>query len=263
MTDEYKGNDVTPGEEGTTQPPIAEATADTSAPEPITKQEFAQFQTELKEELKRIIQSQTGKAESRIKKEVDSKLSQVEANFKSLREAGYPVTDEDLKEARTQAIRGMMSTLADNESAAQQTPTASNPQEQAVVKQANEALKELQNRYGYVLGKNDPEFWAISNKFYDFQAEAWIGPPDEFIPTYEQKLREINTRLGRPVPQEINIQGSPSARIPSPVGSATGGSIEALNNELGMLQSKSGRTAADEKRRKEIEAELLKHVPRK
>jgi len=254
MTDEYKGNDVTPGEEGTTQPPIAEATADTSAPEPITKQEFAQFQTELKEELKRIIQSQTGKAESRIKKEVDSKLSQVEANFKSLREAGYPVTDEDLKEARTQAIRGMMSTLADNESAAQQTPTASNPQEQAVVKQANEAMHNLQRQYHYVLTENDPEFWDV----------PFTGvPPDEFLSKYEAGLREVVTRLGRPVPQQTIVQGSPSARIPSPGGSATGGSIEALTNELGILQSKSGRTAADEKRRKEIEAELLKHVPRK
>ena len=254
MSDEYLGGDDSQTDPGLEQPQAPDAAI--VEPKPITGADLDAWSKEFRKDLLNVIRSQTVQAESNIKKEVDAKLVQVEKNFKELKAAGYPVTDEDLKIAKSEAISEALKTLTSSEEDEAQPSRArsTDPKQEAVIKQANEAMRNLQKQYGYVLTENDPEFWDV----------PFTGvPPDEFLSKYEAGLREVVTRLGRPVPQQTIVQGSPSARIPSPVGSATGGSIEALNNELGMLQSKSGRTAADEKRRKEIEAELLKHVPRK
>lgn len=260
MNDVYLGDVGAPEGDGQSPPPIADATAQPTAPEPITKLEFEKFKAELADEIKRTIQSQTGKAESRIKKDVESKLAQVEANFKSLREAGYPVTDEDLKAARSQAMRETLASLPGEDDAAQRNQPAPNPERQAVANDTMKALRSLQKQYGYVLTENDPEYWDLVDADV-----AHAESPTKFLEMHEAKLREVVTRLGRPVPppsQPAQI-GNPAARIPAPVGTPTGGNIEALNNELGVLLNKHNLTPAEDRRRKEIEAELLKHVPRK
>lgn len=258
-TDVYLGDVGAPEGDGQSPPPIADATAQPTAPEPITKLEFEKFKAELADEIKRTIQSQTGKAESRIKKDVESKLAQVEANFKSLREAGYPVTDEDLKAARSQAMRETLASLPGEDDAAQRNQPAPNPERQAAASETMKALRSLQKQYGYVLTENDPEYWDLVDADV-----AHAETPAKFLEMHEAALREVVTRLGRPVPQQQTAQiSNPAARVPTPTGMPTGGNIDALTNELGTLNNKTNRTPAEDRRRKEIEAELLKYVPKK
>ena len=250
MVDEYQGGIAEPVEPGQALPQTSEGAAQADAPEPITKKELEAFKKELTSELLRAVQSQTDKAKSSITKEVDAKLKQVEATFKELKDAGYAVTDDDLKLARTQAIRDVIASSQGQEQAAK---PASKPEDAAIVVETNNKMRELQKRYGYVLTDNDPEFWDIP-----FQG----SPPEEFLSKYEEGLRTVVSRLGRSLPAVEAQAGSPSARVPTPVGGASGGT-DYLTKELDRLQSKTNPTPQDIKRRKEIVEELMKIVPKR
>lgn len=251
MVDEYQGGSDTPLEEGQPLAPALEGAVQTEQPEPITKKELEAFKKELTGELLRVIQSQTDKAQSRIAKDVDAKLKEVETTFKELKEAGYAVTEDDLKLARNQALRDVLASPRGKEQAAQ---PASDPRQEATIRDTNNKMRELQKQYGYVLTDNDPEFWDVP--FQD-------STPEQFLQKYEEGLRTVVGRLGRPLPQQQSaISGSSSARVPTPSGGATGG-VEGLTRELEALQKKSFTTPSEDKRRKEIVAELMKQVPRK
>lgn len=261
--DEYLGNAGTPEEAGQLQPSIAEAnataTAQPDAPEPITKQYLDNWKSaltkELTEEMRRVVQSQTGKAESRIKKDVESKLMQVDANFKSLREAGFPVTDEDLKQARSQAMRETMSSLQEDDSAAQRNQPAPDPQRQAVANETTKALRALQKQYGYVLGENEPEYWDLVDADV-----AHAETPEKFLEMHEAALREFVTRTGRPLPQQQAPAqiSNPAARIAPPVGAPISGNRqEQLTRRLNEIQSKGLLLSkADQSEKKTILEEL-------
>ena len=250
MVDEYQGAAVEQAEEGQPLPEAGTPAAETAAPEPITKRELEAFKKELTGELLRVIQSQTDKAQSRIKKEVDAKLGQVEATFKELKEAGYSVTEDDLKLARSQALRDVLTASRDQDAAAQ--PPSGPPIADAKVRETNEAMRQLQKQYGYVLTENDPEFWEVP-----FQGSA----PEDFLAKYEAGLKDVVTRLGRPLPAQAQSV-NPVTRTPTPGGTAITG-LEGLTAELNRLLENPSQAPADVKRRKELQKEILKHVPTK
>jgi hypothetical protein len=175
----------------------------------MTKAEFTAAIKELKADLLHVISSQAGRTESKLKKEVDQRIAQAEAQLNLLKASGYPVTDEDFKQVRSQAI--VDASLGVNPQAA---PPAG-PQQNPVVTETNNKLREMQKQYGYVLTENDPEFYEIN-----FQNPN----PEQFLAEYEAKLREAAPRAGRQLPAP---SAPPGARLSSPVGSAAGSDLYA------------------------------------
>lgn len=208
--DEYVGGAAPQTDPGPGQPQGApQAPAAGAPPEPLTKADLEAFKTEFRKDLLNVIRSQTGEAESKIKREVEAKLSQVETNFRAMKEAGIPVTDRDLEVARSQAISEAAKTLSVTDGGAQTPQSATpDPTDDPLVKQTNEAMFALQKQYGYRITASDPEFDEI----------PWSGSkPEDFLTAYEAKLVEINTRLGRPLPRK---SVNPTARIAPPPGGA-------------------------------------------
>jgi uncharacterized protein YgbK (DUF1537 family) len=104
-----------------------------------------------------------------------------------------------------------------------------------------------------VVTTNDPEFYEI----------PWSGStPDEFLAKGEEALKSLATRLNRQMPQQ-EAPGSPSARLPGPVGVVSSGSVEALTKELEALQRKRYPSQADINRRKEIVERLVEAAPKR
>jgi len=250
MADEYLGQVDMPAEGGQPLPQTGEPVADATETKPITRADIAAELRAFEDKMLRAIQSQTDKSKSQIKKEVEAKLASVEATFKELKEAGYAVTDEDLRLARTQALRETMTASREQDNAAQQSSAPAHDAE--TVRKTNDAMRQLQKRYGYVLQENDPEFWEVP-----FQNST----PEDFIAKYEAGLKDVVTRLGRPLPQ-AEAPGNLAARMPPPAGMPVGG-LDSMTDELTKLQNKTNPTPADIKRRKELALEIGKHIPKK
>lgn len=193
------------------------------------------------------VQKMTTKQENRVSK----KLSEWE---KRVIEAGISVTPE-MKNTAQQRIA--MDMLNDEAEAAQPDPYSTkaptgNPITQKVVDETNAGMRALQKKYDYVLTENDPEYWEV----------PWTGStPEVFLQTYEAKLKDAAPRRGRQLPSDAQ-PGNPAARVPGPSGASVVGE-DAIREELVKLQSKSSRTGAEENRRKQLESELLKLIPRR
>lgn len=208
MVDEYTGLAAT-DEAGTPQ-----TTVPTDAPaqpeQPITKADL----TALRDELLKSIQSQTGKAENRIKKEVDAKLNEVAQTVKVLKDAGYQITDAEVSALNANALREAIATSR-QDSDPQSRPPA-NPLLQDQIKETNAAALQLTKDYGYVLTDNDPETYEIN----DLVKKGCT--PEEYLAKVEESLVSAVTRTGRPLPHK-QTPGSSNARLPGPSGSAAGG----------------------------------------
>jgi hypothetical protein len=236
MADEYLGVTNLSESGGTDTQPIGEQVQSTESerPEPVTKRELETWSKEFRKDLLNVIRSQTGQTESNIKKDVDARLNQVDENFKKLRAAGYPVTEEDLKVAKSRELTDALRTLpnAEGDSRSSHEP-AVDIEHEAVIQKTSEALRSLEKRYGYVMDQHDPEYWELKNAgIFDSN----VTTPEKCLAMYQQKLQEINTRLGRPLPA-AEATGSIAARMPPPAGMPVGGNQEQqLNTRLREIQ---------------------------
>ncbi len=213
---------------------------DTGAePKYVTEETLQRMLAERDEQLKRSFQSLTDKQVSRVEKT----LKQWEQRMS---EEGLPVDDQLRQQARNRlALRELE--LMDDEPA-RNVGHRIDPRIEAV--RAKE--KELKARYGVDLSPDDDEYYDVNFSHPN---------PDRYIVQYESALRAKAERLNPHA--QSQAQGNPASRVPAPAGAATGNNIDNLTNELGKLQAKPNRSPAEEKRRKEIEAELLKQLPRR
>jgi len=218
--DEYEGTEANI-ENGISQEQIREDSGVKPPEQPITKTELLA----LKEELLKAIQSQTGKAENRIKKEVDAKLGEVSQTVKDLKDAGVQLTDAEISVMKANAMREAVTASRNTE--ASRPSVSANPIEQKKIDDTNAKWRDLLKTYGVVPTANDPEFYEI----------PWNGvPPEEFLEKGEQQLVALATRMERPLPNKT-LPGSPEARMPGPAGGMTGGGrLEQLTRRLNEIQ---------------------------
>lgn len=218
------------------------------AGQPVEKQEDNQpkYVTEetLRAELDKFwkgVQSMTTKQEKRVSK-------QLEEWEKRVTDAGITVST-DMRNAAQERIA--LSMLEDDSKVAK--PAAPlKPYDDPVVADVNKWIDEVQQQYGFQFTDNDPEWYEIN--FHNPNPEA-------FKRQFESKLSEAASRAGKPIPQKPVQSGNPSARVPAPAGVSVN-NLDFLNQELAQLQAKSNPTRAEEQRRKEIVAELLRQVPK-
>lgn len=247
MSDEYMGDASPEPEAGQPSADVQPDAQEGAKPEPITLDILQKVLAENNEQLLRKVQSLNDKQDARVDKRLDKWTA-------SLENQGIRVTS-DMKDRKKieLAMQEADRAIAEEDSAqlpSQQKATGPDP---AVVKQTNEAMRALQKKYGYALTQNDPEFWEVP--FQD-------STPQEFLVKYEAGLKDVVTRLGRPLPAETaQTPTNPASRIPAPIGAPVGG-IDSMTAELNKLQDKVGRTALDNKRLKELTAELVKHIPK-
>jgi hypothetical protein len=186
------------------------------------------------------IQSMTAKHEKRVSK-------QLEEWEKRVSESGITVSN-DMRQAAEQRIA--LSMLEEDNKAAKPVEPQKSRVSPDVVEQVNTKMRELSGELGVTLTEDDPEYWEVN----------YTNPnPEKFLQQYERKLKAKAERVSQ---VQLAQPGNPAARVPAPTGFASGG-IDSLNSELAALQAKAHPSPAEEKRRKEIVAELLKHVPKR
>lgn len=214
-------------------------------PKYVTEDRFAEFE----DKLMRTVQSLTDKQESRIKKELASRLDEVKANIAEARAAGYNVPPEIEREMTAEAYRDVLTKVNQNKAA---QPPASRPQPRPEdVEKVDIGIAKLVAKYGFKLNADDKEVSLLDSVTLD---------PDVYLASFEKAMQAKAASLGRSLPPEP-LGGSPAARVAAPGGMPTGG-IEALNAELERLQSVTHPTQAQIARRKELTAEMLKHLPK-
>lgn len=208
-------------------------------PKYVTEETLERMLAERDEQLKRSFQSLTDKQVSRV----DKKLKQWEQR---MTEEGLPVDDQLRQQARSRLALRELELMEDEP--AQGVDHRIDPRIEAVRAKENE----LKAQYGVDLSPNDDEYYDVNFSHPN---------PDRYLVQYENALRAKAERLNPHA--QSQPQGNPASRVPAPAGSATGSNIDNLTTELGKLQSKPNRSPAEEKRRKELEAELLKLLPRR
>ena len=250
MSDEYLGNASPEPEAGEPSEELLEQEPQEGAkPDPVTLDSFRQMLDERNESLVSRLQSLTDRQEDRVTKKLDKWTE-------ALKKFDVNVTDDMINNKRLEIATAeadrAIADEDDSQSPSRQSKTQPDPE---VVKATNEAMKALQKQYGYVLDRNDPEYWEVP--FQD-------STPQDFLAKYEAGLKDVVTRLGRPLPQQTQEQpaSNPGTRTPPPSGAPFGG-VESITVELNTLQNKVGRTREDNKRIAALSAELMKHIPKK
>lgn len=235
MSDQLEESYQPEVEEGQSSQPEGEA-----QPKFVTVEDL----TALEERLKRRLQSLTDKQESRISK----RLREWEERAKA---QGFEVDDQMRQEARRREVLRLLDEEGEIEPAQADLPRI-DPAVKAKIEATNARYAELQREYGVTLTDSDPEYWDVNWRHRD---------PERFLKQAEAALKEKAERVGKQPGAQSQSLSSPSTTAPSPRGTA-GASIDEMTQELGRLQTKANPTPAEEKRRKELVAELMKHIPR-
>jgi hypothetical protein len=222
-----------------------------ASPEPpVDKQEYVTLAT-LREELaknaeetRRIVQSLTDKQESRV----NSKLTKWAEAYEKASGSKAPqelLSRKNLEFASAEADRA----IGDERQPTPSLPPGLDPakfeQDKARI---HARIAELENELGVKMDDDSERMvnWDFSN------------PADNVIAQAEKALRYKAWEAGQGSPKIAPNAG----RMPAPGGAPGAGMLEAFTDELSALQDKRGRTRDDEKRMKELEVEILKHVPR-
>lgn len=232
-------------EEGQTLPETPEGEPQGGTVEYITK---ADFDSAI-ERLSREMQSRSDRSESRVKKAVEDKLAAIDARAKEFRDAGYPVSDEEIKLSKSEVMRKALN--QDTEAGPQ--PYVADP----VIEQTNLQAAKLYAEYGAVLTPADQEFSTVN----------WnAATPDAFLASLTTALKSKNRRLGKAAPQAAQPapttpdNSAPStAKIPT-LGAVPGGDrLMQLTNELTALQAADDRySSVNEAKRTAIIEEMKK-----
>jgi hypothetical protein len=255
MDNGYQGGGASQVEPGQAPPPavpVTEPQAGAAPPEPITKADLELFSKNLKAELLHVISSQAGRTESKLRKEVDQRVAQAEANLNQLKADGYTVTDEDFKRVRSQAIvdASMGNTLQAATQAASQQPIRS-PELQQMIDDTNRQAKELEAEYGVTIEATDQEYADYVSPFEKHPN------PQVFLKQLRTALEEKAARTNAAPPKPA-LPGNPQARTPAPMGAGGVGREDDLNKRLQYIQNVDPfkRDVTLSKERAEINKEL-------
>ena len=151
----------------------------------------------------RQIQSLSDKAESRITKQVNEQLGQLDAQYADLKAAGIPVTDEMLQNAKAKVVQESLAVQASEGGDGKETVPPADPINDFI----NARTQQLYQEYGLVVELDDPESKAID------QSDPW-----KFLNTLEAQLQVKRERVG-PEPDKA---ANPPATMPA---LGTGGGI--------------------------------------
>ena len=239
MSDEPLVDYRTPEEPGqvSPEPPVEK-------PEYVTRDSLKAELETLKEDLRRTVQSLSDMQESRVN---DKVAKWAEAYEKA---GGGKVTDDVLNRKRLEFATAEADKAIGNER--QPMPSLPPGFDPATIDQNKARIQariaELENELGVKMDDDAARLvnWEFSN------------PVDNVLAQAEKALRFKAWEAGQGGPKIAPNAG----RMPAPGGAPGTGMVDAMTNELIALQDKRGRTQADERRMKELEVEILKHVPR-
>ena len=151
----------------------------------------------------RQIQSLSDKAESRITKQVNEQLGQLDTQFADLKAAGVPVTDEMLQNAKAKVVQDSLAVQASEGGDGKEPIAPVDPVNDFI----NARTQQLYQEYGLVVERDDPEAKGID------QSDPW-----KFLNTLEVQLQTKKERVGD-VPDKA---ANPAATMPA---LGTGGGI--------------------------------------
>lgn len=151
----------------------------------------------------RQIQSLSDKAESRITKQVNEQLGQLDTQYADLKAAGIPVTDEMLKNAKAKVVQDSLAAQASEGGDGKEPVPTDDPVNDFI----NARTQQLYQEYGHVIERDDPEAKGID------QTDPW-----KFLNTLEVQLQAKKERVGDAPEKEAN----PPATMPA---LGTGGGI--------------------------------------
>ena len=151
----------------------------------------------------RQIQSLSDKAESRITKQVNEQLGQLDTQYADLKAAGIPVTDEMLKTAKAKVVQESLAVQASEGGDGKEPAPAADPVNSFI----NARAQQLYQEYGLVVELDDPEAKGID------QTDPW-----KFLNTLEVQLQAKRERVGDAPDKAAN----PPATMPA---LGTGGGI--------------------------------------
>lgn len=135
----------------------------------------------LEDNVARQIQSLSDKAESRITKQVNEQLGQLDTQYADLKAAGIPVTDEMLKDAKAKVVQDSLAAQASEAGDGKEAVPTGDPVNDFI----NARTQQLYQEYGLVVEQEDPEAKAID------QSDPW-----KFLNTLEAQLQVKKDRVG-------------------------------------------------------------------
>lgn len=148
------------------------------------------------------VQSWADKTVDRLAKDVEKKFAAVDDRFQRMKNAGYPVTEEMVKQEKDRIVQ---ETLRESNQEAEFDPR--NP---ADVKKINEQVDALYSRYGMIVDPDkDPEAKLVDQS---------SGPA--FVKTLEVALAAKKVRLGQV--QQVSSNDAGSGGFGGPVPPAKG-----------------------------------------
>ena len=144
----------------------------------------------------RQIQSLSDKSESRITKQVNEQLGQLDKQYADLEAAGIPVTDEMLKNAKAKVVQDSLAAQVSEGGDGKEAVTPDDPVNAFI----NARTQQLYQEYGLVVELDDPEAKGID------QSDPW-----KFLNTLEVQLQAKKERVGDVPDKEVN----PAATMPA------------------------------------------------
>lgn len=197
--------DVKLGVSGATQQAEPTSTGDApGTPKYVTLDEADRM---VQEAVKRAVQSQVDKAESRIQKQIAEKMAVLKESTALLEASGYAIPAEAQERARQQVIQEALTQQQ------QEAPQESiDPAVQAEIDYTNRRVAELYAETGVTLEEEDPEAKGLD-----------YSSPKAFLISVQNALREKKQRV------EGNPTGSPAARLTN-LSAGGGQSNPILNN---------------------------------
>lgn len=195
--------------------------------------------------LERYMQSLSDKQESRIKKELQDRFSEIDEMAKEMRAAGLD-PDKAVSVAKEQAMTEL---LASTRKAAQpQAQPQSDPNLERIREETQLKAMKISAKYEVMLSPNDPEARDVNVN---------ASTPEAYLESLEAAVVRKAKRLGKELPQEAP-QYDAAARVGvQGRGSAPTGTIEALTRKVEALQRDPVRNWSElQKATKELEALL-------
>jgi hypothetical protein len=195
------------------------------------------------------LQSAGDKGQAALVKQIKEQREEFEQELASLKAMGF--SNESIAEQRKQFEAQALETLRSGKPKAAQPAVRTDPEYASKMREVNVLIAKKIAAYDTPpVDADDPEYKDLER--------AMGKSPFEFNDAEFDKLMQAKAqRLGK-----WNPPGN-ADRAPAGVSGVPAGNIASLTEELNRIQAKAAPTAAEQKRRKEIIAEMMKVVPRK
>ncbi|RME37942.1 MAG: hypothetical protein D6794_06155 [Deltaproteobacteria bacterium] len=158
------------------------------------------------EQSRRMAQSLTDKADTRLQKLVQSRIAQLEEAWKMQAELGMPVPDDEQKEAARQKVAQSVMEAAgdggaqDDAALPQDDGKGTNDNETAAI--VNRRAQAIYEKYGIDLNEDDPEAELIDQ-----------SSPGAFLVSLEEALVRKKKRVSGARAANLGGNGKPAAQV--------------------------------------------------